>query len=143
MQSSQTENLFYVQYTALMLIILTFIIGSFLRPNFLGREEKKEITSLISIKENVILNIDQTIKDFFNEIPVYSELLRDHNLKGEIDLTFNSQSEDENLLALEEEIKLRFKKENINLKALNIFFSEGDKDSVSFRIIRTNDYELL
>ncbi len=139
----KTQNLFYVQYTALMLIILTFIIGSFLQPKFLGRNESQEITSVINIKEDVILNITQSIKDFFNEIPTYSNFLREHNLKGEINLPFNSKSEDENLLALEGEIKERFKKENINLKALNVFFIEGNDDLISFKIIRTNDYDLF
>lgn len=136
------QNTFYVQYTALMLIIITFIVGTFLRPGFLGKSKTFEVLSVINIREKEILNIEESSEDFFRKIPVYSNILREHNLKGEINLTFNENSEDENLLNLENEIKLRFQKENINIKAINIFFREGSNDIVSFKIIRTNEYEL-
>ena len=75
-------------------------------------------------------------------IPIYSKLLKEHNIKGEINLNFNKRSNDENLITLEDEIKLRFKNENINKNAFNIFFKEGDTQKISFKIIRTNHYDL-
>ena len=138
-----SKNTFYIQYTALMLIIITFIVGTFLRPGFLGNNVKnKKIVANEVIAENVILNIKETTENFFRNIPVYSKLLREHNIKGEIDLNFNKRSEDENIINLEEEIKIRFKNENINVKALNIFFKEGNSDEIAFKIIRTNHYDL-
>ncbi|MGI6681105.1 MAG: hypothetical protein ACOX3T_06475 [Bdellovibrionota bacterium] len=136
------QNTFFVQYTALILIIITVIVGTFLNPKFLGRHERKEITYDATIKENVILNVKEKKEKFMENIPLYSAILREHNVRGEIELYFNKVSSDEDLNNLEEEINLKFKKENINLKALSIFFKEGNPSFISFKIKRTNLYDL-
>lgn len=136
-------NTFYMQYTALMLIIITFIIGSFLHPNFLGDKNlKQKLIQAKVISQKEIFNVNEKIDDFLTNIPVYSKLLKEHNVKGEININFNKKSVSKNLLSIEDEIKIRFKNENINLKALNIFFKEGRGEELSFKILRTNYYDL-
>ena len=137
-----SKNTFYMQYTALMLIIITFIVGTFLHPNFLNNNKEKKLIEAKVISQSVVLNINESLDDFIQNIPIYSKLLKEHNIKGEINLNFNKRSNDENLITLEDEIKLRFKNENINKNAFNIFVKEGDTQKISFKIIRTNHYDL-
>lgn len=137
------NNTFYMQYTALMLIIITFIIGSFLHPNFLKNDNNEQkIIEANVLTQNEILNIEEQVQDFLNNIPIYSKLFKEHNIKGELNINFDKKNEKQDILSLEDEIKIRFKNENINLKALNIFFKEGNSKNISFKILRTNYYDL-
>ena len=100
-----SKNTFYIQYTALMLIIITFIVGTFLHPNFFNNNEEKKLIEAKVISQSVVLNINESLDDFMQNIPIYSKLLKEHNIKGEINLNFNKRSNDENLITLEDEKK--------------------------------------
>ncbi len=77
-----SKNTFYMQYTALMLIIITFIVGTFLHPNFLNNNKEKKLIEAKVISQSVVLNINESLDDFMQNIPIYSKFLKEHNIKG-------------------------------------------------------------
>lgn len=138
------KNLFYVQYVALMLIILTVVIGAFLQGERANAKENTMPFYSVKTKEKIIFNEEKERQEFLDSIKTYSLIFKEHNLKGQIFIGFNKNSDQEDLNLFEKQIENAFKDNNINLKAIEIYFDESvSKDEVVFKIIRTNQYGLL